>query len=537
MPMQGTLAEAFVDIKANTKGYEKGVSGIKASLGKLGALVGAAFATKKIMEFGWSALQVASDFEEIGSKFNVIFRGMTAEANAMADQFADDFDLASGTARKLLGNTADLLTGFGFTKKEALDLSKRVNVLAGDLASFSNVEGGAESASKRLTSALLGETESAKMLGIKIQQNTKEFRAEVQAMMQAKNLTETQAKAEVILAQAYEQSKNAIGDYARTRDSFANQQRAVQQQWLELKASIGSSMNEMLDAGGIMKWLADKLKVLAEKIKAFKESGNLALLVINIKAQMKKVWIYLKTPFVAIGRFIGSWVFNLVQTFKFLGKTIKNVFKLNFSDIKDDFDELRTSLVNPVADAFDAILEAEKDLNEVEKKRIKEINDEIKNGYKRRAKNAEDEASAVEKDEDRKQKAIKDTIKIMKGSAEDIIDMMQKVVFDKDDIVPSKLKPKIKPEIEKPIGLKKLHDNLQSAAESIKPKIQPKLEMPGTITPTINQPVNVAQTAATAELNQTGILQTLKSIHSTMLEEASILLSIRDNTVRQPVVV
>ena len=206
----------------------------------LGAVVAGA------IRLGKSFSKAASDAAEIGSKYNTIFRDITGQANEMAESFANDFGLASSTSKELLGNTADLLTGLGFTQQGALDLSGQVNTLAADLASFSNFAGGTTGASEALTKALLGEAESAKALGIVINQNTKEYKDAIRFYTEVEGLTLLQAKAFTALQFATEQSGNAIGDVARTWNSTANVQRRVEESTKSLSEQYGVAVNEGL---------------------------------------------------------------------------------------------------------------------------------------------------------------------------------------------------------------------------------------------------------------------------------------------------
>ncbi len=139
-------------------------------------------------------------------------------------------------------DTGDLLTGFGFTQESALDLSDQVNQLAVDLASFTNFSGGAQGASEALTKALLGERESVKALGISILDA--DVKAKVLENTQAGLTfeTERQAKAYATLQLAQEQSGNAIGDFARSQDSFANQSRIAQAAVEDLSVAIGEQL-------------------------------------------------------------------------------------------------------------------------------------------------------------------------------------------------------------------------------------------------------------------------------------------------------
>lgn len=198
--------------------------------------------TAPILLVGASMLQAASDAEETGSKFDTIFKDMRDDANKTADTFARDFGLAGSSARALLGDTADLLTGLNFTQESALDLSAEVNALAVDLASFTNFSGGAEGASQALTKGLLGERDAMKSLGIVVSEEMVQLRILENNMAGLTFETEIQAKAFATLTIAQEQSKNAIGDYSRTSESAANVGRRFKEQVKALREEFGKHL-------------------------------------------------------------------------------------------------------------------------------------------------------------------------------------------------------------------------------------------------------------------------------------------------------
>jgi len=251
------LGEVFVQVRADSDQLRRELDALKrkvdndaAQMGnsftkmmKKAALVGGiTIALKKALDFSIEAKNLARDADEIGSKFNTVFETIKSKANSVADNFSKNFGLASSTTKDLLSATGDLLVGFQFTEEQALDLSEKVNSLAQDLTSFSNFAGGAKGASEALTKALLGETESAKSLGIVIRQDTKEFTAKVEAIAKTKNMTLQQSKAMAILEEAYKQSGKAIGDYARTKDSIANVERKELERMKEVKETIGNEL-------------------------------------------------------------------------------------------------------------------------------------------------------------------------------------------------------------------------------------------------------------------------------------------------------
>lgn len=195
--------------------------------------------TLPIVGFGAYAVKAASDAEETFSKFGVVFKDVAEESEIVADNFRKNFGLSGVAAKQLLSDTGDLLSGFGFAGDMSLDLSKKVNELAVDLASFTNFSGGAEGASKALTKALLGERESVKSLGISILEEDVKKQVALQRTQGLTFETERQAKAYATLTLAQKQSKNAIGDFARTSDSFANQWRIMRARLTDAAVAFG----------------------------------------------------------------------------------------------------------------------------------------------------------------------------------------------------------------------------------------------------------------------------------------------------------
>lgn len=208
----------------------------------------------KTIGFLKDSTMAAIDAQETFGKFDAVFDDMGGAAEAAAQQFMDSFDLAEVTAKQMLSATGDLLTGMGATKDVALDMSLQVNTLAADLASFTNYSGGAEGASAALTKALLGERESVKALGIVIREEDVQNRLAAAGKDKLTGAAMLQAKAEATLQIAMEQSKNAIGDYARTSDSASNTLKRAGEQTKELQVAVGTllmpSVADLADVWG-----------------------------------------------------------------------------------------------------------------------------------------------------------------------------------------------------------------------------------------------------------------------------------------------
>lgn len=220
------------------KGIDKNLQATGRRIQSIGRTMSLAV-TLPILALGVTAVKLASDFEETESKFNTVFSSIRQQANDTAKNLKTNFGLSSRAAFELLGDTGDLLVGFGFTEKAALEMSRQVNELAVDLASFTNVQGGAKSASAALTKALLGERESVKSLGISILESDVKARVLLNTQKGLIFESNRQAKAVATLQIATEQSSKAIGDFERTSASFANQMRITRARLEDLGIQIG----------------------------------------------------------------------------------------------------------------------------------------------------------------------------------------------------------------------------------------------------------------------------------------------------------
>lgn len=197
------------------------------------------FVTLPLLGLGAVLVKTASDAEEGASKFGTVFESIRNEANQTAEDLKNSFGLSRAESKALLADTGDLLVGFGFTEKSALKLSNEVQQLAVDLASFTNFSGGADGASRALTKALLGERESIKSLGISILEEDVKARVLLNTTRGLTFETKRQAKAAATLMLAQEQSKKAIGDFARTNQQFANRLRIMRARINDLAVSFG----------------------------------------------------------------------------------------------------------------------------------------------------------------------------------------------------------------------------------------------------------------------------------------------------------
>jgi len=196
--------------------------------------------TLPIVAAGAAAIKFASDAEEAQAKFDTAFGGVEEKAEEVAKNLSESFGLARQTSKKLLGDTGDLLKGFGATAEGALDFSKDIQELSVDLSSYNNVVGGASRVSKILTKAVLGNKDGLIELGVSLLDT--DIKQELVRRGQ-ENLTGQAgklAKAQATFALILEQTGDAQGDYARTSESTANQLKLVKERTKDLSVEFGT---------------------------------------------------------------------------------------------------------------------------------------------------------------------------------------------------------------------------------------------------------------------------------------------------------
>lgn len=352
--------EIKILINADAKGAQKSIDGINKDLKKTEtqaaglktAYLAVAGILSSVVVKGFQAtIKAADKFQEANSKFIKTFAGVGSAANDLRKELVKNYGLSTTAATELLSSTGDLLSGFGFTGEAALKLSGDVNKLAVDLASFSNAQGGSAAVSQALTKALLGEREGLKTYGIAIQE------ADVQAALLEKgfqNLTGEalrQAKAQVTLELAVRQSKNAVGDFARTADSNTNilrRSRAIADDFVlalgqRLRKEVGES-KDLLD--GFLS-LNDEFNILGRTIAAIVLAFNLVKSTITLTTiPLRTLALSFQTVFLLVGDLFDyvrerfSFLNTAISAATGVFNNVKNAVVGLFNDVKKEGDKL-----------------------------------------------------------------------------------------------------------------------------------------------------------------------------------------------------
>ena len=264
------LQQAMSQAQQVTSQTESRIKGsmdkVGATLKRVGAIAAAALSVKAIVGFGKSCIDLGSDLTEVQNVVDVTFGTMNKQVDKFAKGAIKQFGLSETAAKRYTSTMGSMLKSMGLTTSQAYDMSTTMTGLAGDMASFYNLD--AEAAFEKIRSGISGETEPLKQLGINMSVANLEAYALAQGITTSYN-SMTQAE-QAMLRYNYllDATADAQGDFARTSGGWANQTRILAMQFDSLKASIGQGLIMALTpALKVINSIIAKLSELGEKFK------------------------------------------------------------------------------------------------------------------------------------------------------------------------------------------------------------------------------------------------------------------------------
>lgn len=281
-----------------------------------GKLAGAtAPLTAGIAAIGAISFKAASDVNESMNKVNVVFDTSAEKVKSFADVSLETYGIAKGTALDMSALFGDMATSMGVSRAEAANMSIKLTGLAGDLASFKNI--GLDQAMTALNGVFTGETESLRGIGVVMTQtalqayavssgfvdcsksalqleketlaletaqqnynekvkkygkNSLEARNAMVKVSEAEqklsegakvNIADMTEQEKVMLRYNYvlNQTKNAEGDFANTKNAAANSMKTMTETVKQLSAEFGEQLLPIITpiiqkVTELMKWFS-----------------------------------------------------------------------------------------------------------------------------------------------------------------------------------------------------------------------------------------------------------------------------------------
>jgi phage-related protein len=248
------------------------------SLGKTIAKVGtiaAATLTTAAVGAGIAMGTMAMDLEATNAKFETVFGDVASQMESYITDWQDLVPITESGARSIASGIQDLLVPMGFQRDAAEEMTEETMTLVGALTNFNSATHSAEDVAAAMQSALTGEYDSLKALGIQVDASTVKQKAMEMGLADANGEISSEAEAQALLALATEQSGDALA--------------AFNEESLDSKTKMGLAMASIQDAGAALGEAflpfiekgAELIKDFAEKIQEMDPEGKQMTLVIG----------------------------------------------------------------------------------------------------------------------------------------------------------------------------------------------------------------------------------------------------------------
>ncbi|EJA0833149.1 peptidoglycan DD-metalloendopeptidase family protein [Listeria monocytogenes] len=219
------------EIDKTTKNANSKFSALKTTIIAVGSAL--------VVAGGKAMFNYASDTNESLNKVDVAFKGNAKNVKRWSKTTLDNIGLAQGTALDLAATYGDMSTSMGLNTQEAEKMSTSMVDLAGNLASFKNID--IDRANTALNGVFTGETEALKSLGIVMTQtNLEQFALETGAGKVAKSSTEV-TKQNIAREKAQKKLNEAIKEHGKNSLEAREAQSKLQE--IQAKSSESAKVN------------------------------------------------------------------------------------------------------------------------------------------------------------------------------------------------------------------------------------------------------------------------------------------------------
>ena len=190
-----------------------------------------------VATFMKSAITSASNLQETINKTNVVF----GAASGSIREFANTASTKLGQSKQQALDAASTFAAFGksagLAGEDLVGFSTDFVTLAADLASFNNTT--PQEAIEAIGAALRGEAEPIRKYNVLLSDAVLKNRALEMKIYSGSGALTAQQKILATQAEILDQASDAVGDYERTSDGFANTTKSLTAQFQDLSAEIG----------------------------------------------------------------------------------------------------------------------------------------------------------------------------------------------------------------------------------------------------------------------------------------------------------
>lgn len=219
--------------------------------------------------FAKQAVEISSDLTEVQNVVDVTFGNFKDKIESLSDVSITELGMSELTTKQIASRFQAMGSAMGIAQGSMADMSVELTRLAGDMASFYNVE--QKAVGEDLEAIFTGQTKPLRQYGLDLTEATLQewalkngIDANVNSMSQ---MEKTMLRYQYVMAN----TQAAQGDFLRTQDTWANQIRILKEQIRQLAAVIGGVFINAL------KPLVKALNAVMSKVIAFAKTISDAL--------------------------------------------------------------------------------------------------------------------------------------------------------------------------------------------------------------------------------------------------------------------
>ena len=230
------ISKASSGMKINLLSAVNGISAIRKSILQAMGIAGGFYAVFQGIK---ESINIASDLTEVQNVVDVTFGDFKSKIEDLAKVSIPELGMSELTVKQIGSRFQAMGVAMGISQKGMADMSTELTRLAGDMASFYNVE--QKAVGEDLESIFTGQTKPLRQYGLDLTEATLQEWAMKQGM--DANINSMSQMEKTMLRYQYVMANTgaAHGDFLRTQDTWANQVRILKENFRELASVIGSS--------------------------------------------------------------------------------------------------------------------------------------------------------------------------------------------------------------------------------------------------------------------------------------------------------
>ncbi|GEN50086.1 phage tail protein [Alkalibacterium pelagium] len=274
--------------------------------------------------------KAAMDLEATEAKYYTVFEGMSDQSDAFIKEFQKLTPATKTEARSMASGIQDLLIPMGFAREEATGMTGEFMHVAGALANFNSGTHSAEDVTNALSSAITGQYKSLQGLGIQLDATTVKNKAVEMGLMGADDEMNNQIRTQVLLAEVYAQSGDALTAYTEENLDAKTKMGLLKAEIIDVAAEMGTAFLPAIN--GILDVIRNAVTWVSNLSEEQQRLAGIIALVAGAIGPLLLAGSFMIDKFLAIQSTISGLVTAVSNAGGVLG-VLKGVFAALFSPI------------------------------------------------------------------------------------------------------------------------------------------------------------------------------------------------------------